>query len=98
MLVEIEEPKLSSSAFYVYIIPMVFMIIGVLVGLWVGENSGFEDLAEFISVGTGILFLVIGYILLSLFDRRRRKNPQTESVVQMKQIIENKEDPNEKND
>lgn len=89
-MVEIENPKISSSAFYVYIIPLVVMVIGVLLGLRLGQNAGYEDFAEFISVATGIVFLVFSYILLSIFDRRRKNNQQVESLVQMKEIIDEK--------
>ncbi|NBG88464.1 hypothetical protein ISALK_08110 [Isachenkonia alkalipeptolytica] len=92
VLVEIEYPKISSSAFYVYIIPLVAMIIGVLVGLRVGQNIGYEAFAEIISVVTGLIFLVLSYLLLSLLDKRRKNNLQEESRIQMKEIIKEKEE------
>jgi len=63
------------------------MVIGVLIGLRLGQNAGYEDFAEIISVVTGIVFLVFSYIILSLFDRKRKDNQQQESLVQMKEII-----------
>lgn len=66
------------------------MVIGVLVGLRLGQNAGYGDLAEIISVVTGIVFLFFSYIFLSIFDRRRKNNQQEESLVQMKKIIEEK--------
>ncbi len=88
VLVEIESPKISSSAFYVYIIPLVVMVIGVLVGLQLGRSLGYEDFAEIISVVTGLLFLVLSYILLSILDRRRKQEVKPESRVQMKEVVE----------
>ncbi len=95
-MVEIVNPKISSSAFYVYIIPLVVMVMGVFVGLRLGQNAGYEDLAEVISVVTGIVFLFFSYILLSIFDRKKRINQQEESLVRMKEIIEEEEVVDEK--
>ncbi len=90
-MIEIENPKISSSAFYVYIIPLAVMVLGVIIGLRVGQNAGYEDFAEIISVVTGIIFLVFSYMLLSLLDRRKRNTQKEESLVQMKEIIDKKE-------
>jgi len=94
-LVEIENPKLSSSAFYVYIIPLVVMVIGVFVGLQLGRSAGYENFAEIISVATGLIFLVISYIILGQFDRRKKNTQQEKSLVQMKEIIDEKRVENE---
>lgn len=87
-MVEIENPKISSSAFYIYIVPLVVMVMGVLIGLRIGENAGYEDFAEIISVVTGIIFLVLSYIVLGIFDRRRKSNQQEDSLVRMKKRID----------
>lgn len=84
---EIERPKISSSAFYVYIIPMIIMVLGVLIGFRIGEGLGDGDLAEIISVITGLLFLVLSYFLLSFIDRKRKEDVKQESRVQIKEII-----------
>lgn len=97
-MVEIKNPKISSSAFYVYIIPLVVMVIGVLVGLQIGRGAGFDDFAEIISVATGIVFLVLSYILLGQFDRRKKNSQPEESLVQMKEIINEKRADDEQND
>ena len=67
------------------------MVIGVLAGLWLGQNAGYEEFAEIISVATGMVFLVFSYILLSLFDRKRKDSQHQESLVQMKEIISGQE-------
>ena len=68
------------------------MVIGVLIGNQLGNNLGYEEFAEIISVITGILFLIFSYILLGFYDRKRKRRQREESTVKMKKLLIQKKD------
>lgn len=72
VIIEIRSHALFKAAFLVYIIPLVALIIGFLLGQRIGALQGMTpSQAELIGIGSGFLLLVLAFIGLRQLDRRR---------------------------
>ncbi|MGF7057320.1 SoxR reducing system RseC family protein [Brassicibacter mesophilus] len=76
-----------KSAFIVYILPLIMLIIGVFIGITVFEKLGFENY-ESLGFIVGLIFLSISYFVLKSIDKRiKNKNQINFEIVN---IVNNK--------
>lgn len=69
VIIESKSSTILKSAFIAYIMPLIFMIIGVLVGMTVFESLGYANY-ETIGFIIGLLFLGISYFVLKHIDNK----------------------------
>lgn len=86
VLIEMRSHALYKAAFLVYTIPLVAMVLGFLLGQFIGGSWGMSpEPAEFFGIGTGFLFLVIAFLVLRWFDQFQglgaKLQPQLVAVV-----------------
>lgn len=62
-----------KSAFLVYIIPLILMVFGTGIGIYVFETMGFNNYETY-GLLTGLAFLGISYIILRFIDRSLTRN------------------------
>ncbi|NLY46502.1 MAG: SoxR reducing system RseC family protein [Tissierella sp.] len=65
--IEAEARKILKYTFLIYIVPLVFLILGIAIGNGYFSTRGFENY-ELLSFVTGIVGLVISYLILKLID------------------------------
>ena len=76
-----------KSAFIVYVLPLVMLIIGVFIGITIFANLGYNNY-ESLGFVVGLIFLGMSYILLKVIDKRiKDKNQINFEIVN---IINNK--------
>lgn len=79
-----ETKRILKYALIVYIIPIVFLILGIALGTNYFEEIGNTNY-EILGFLIGIIFLVISYLLVKLIDRRIAK--RGENAIQMMRIL-----------
>ncbi|EOD00650.1 SoxR reducing system RseC family protein [Caldisalinibacter kiritimatiensis] len=62
-----------KSAFLVYIIPLVLMVVGIALGIYVFKGLGFDNY-ESIGLLTGLVALGISYVILRIVDNKIKRN------------------------
>ena len=66
----VDEGEVAKASFVVYVIPLFFLFLGFgagqLAGRWLGVSS------ELLIFAAGLLFLLLSYGLIHLWDRRRK--------------------------
>lgn len=86
VLIEMRSKALFKAAFLVYTIPLVTMVIGFLLGQFIGRSWGMSpEPAELFGIGTGFLSLILAFFTLRWFDRFKglgaNLQPQLVAVV-----------------
>ncbi|MDR7869857.1 MAG: SoxR reducing system RseC family protein [Tissierellaceae bacterium] len=82
-----ETKKILKYTFIIYIVPLVFLILGIALGNQYFQSRGFENY-EVLSFLAGIFSLVISFLVLKLIDNNVAKN--NEVVLSISRIISKK--------
>ncbi len=69
VIIESKSSTILKSAFIAYIMPLFFMIVGVLLGMTIFEGLGYENY-ETIGFLVGLIFLGISYFVLKYVDNK----------------------------
>jgi len=75
--IEIAAGRVVASAFLIYMVPVIMTIIGFLVGNTF--TGGAEDSP--LPIVTAIVFLVVSFVAVGLYDLRLRKSERREATV-----------------
>ncbi|QIB26520.1 SoxR reducing system RseC family protein [Caloranaerobacter azorensis] len=62
-----------KSAFLVYVLPLILMIFGISLSMYLFKNMGYSNY-ENIGFVAGLLFLGFSFIALKLYDKKIKKN------------------------
>ncbi len=82
-----ETKKILKYTFIIYIVPLVFLIIGIALGNEYFQSNGYENY-ELLSFAVGILALVISFVVLRIIDNSVAK--KGEKVLTISRILSNK--------
>ena len=87
VVIELHSKALFKAAFLVYAIPLVALIIGFLLGQWLGTSRGMTpNQAELTGIGSGFFFLALAFLALRRLERIRAfgsdLQPQLVAVVE----------------
>jgi len=76
---EMKETNMLMAAFVVYILPLIAVVIGVLVGQVIAEKFGFS--VRGFQIGGGILTFVLSIINIKVFDNYSHNNDKMQPVI-----------------
>lgn len=62
-----------KSAFLVYVLPLVLMVLGISLSIYLFKNLGYSNY-ENLGFITGLVFLGFSFIILKLYDKKIKKN------------------------
>ncbi|KGG81500.1 positive regulator of sigma(E),RseC/MucC [Caloranaerobacter azorensis H53214] len=62
-----------KSAFLVYVLPLILMIFGISLSIYLFKNMGYSNY-ENLGFIAGLLFLGFSFIILRLYDKKIKKN------------------------
>ena len=82
--IKAEAKKILKYTFALYIIPLVFLILGIALGNGFFKGRGYENY-ELLSFLTGIIGLVISYVVLKILDNNMAK--KAEEVLTISRIL-----------
>ena len=82
--IEAEAKKILKYTFLIYIVPLVFLIVGIALGNGYFKARGFVNY-EVLSFVTGIVGLAISYLILKLIDNSVAK--KNEIILSISKII-----------
>ena len=85
VIIESKSSTILKSAFIAYIMPLFFMIVGVLVGMTVFEGMGYANY-EAVGFLVGLIFLGISYFILKHVDNKYFKG--NDGLFEMVEIDE----------
>ncbi|MTI67191.1 MAG: SoxR reducing system RseC family protein [Firmicutes bacterium] len=71
--IRMETKMVMKSAFILYIIPLIMLIIGTGAGVYVFKNIGYNNY-EIFGVLFGMFFLAISHIIIKIIDKRIKNN------------------------
>jgi len=75
--IEISAGKVVSAAFIIYLVPVFLTIIGFMVGNWI--TGGDEEAV--LPIVLAVVFLVLSFVGVALYDLRLRKTETHEATV-----------------
>lgn len=84
--VRMETKTVMKSAFIAYVIPLIMLILGVGVGIYVFKSFGIKNYESF-GFFVGLLFLGISYLILRMIDKKIRESNSLK--LQMVRILDN---------
>ena len=73
VIVESKSSTILKSAFIAYIMPLLLMIVGILIGMAVFENLGYANFETY-GFGVGMVFLAVSYFILKHVDNKYFRN------------------------
>ena len=76
---EVKEANVLGAAFIVFVLPLIALFIGVMLGGGIGEYIGF-NIHLFQAIG-GVIALVLSIIIVKIFDKAARNNKKSQPVV-----------------
>lgn len=76
VIIESKSSTILKSAFVAYIMPLIFMMVGIFIGMAVFKNLGYEAY-ETIGFFVGLVFLAVSYVVLRQIDNKYFKNNDT---------------------
>ena len=79
VIFEIREQNVIKAAFIVYIMPIISIFLGVLVGTWIFDFVGFYEMV--FKVAGGLVFFIISLIYIKVFDRATAKDDASKPVI-----------------
>lgn len=77
--IEIQEINMLKAAFIVYILPLIAVFIGVLLGGFLAQKVGNESL--WFQVAGGIVAFVLSVVYIKYFDSAARSNVKMQPVI-----------------
>jgi len=83
--VEMSTKSILNSAFIVYMIPLIMMILGISLGAYIFKTMGYKNY-EIFGMLAGVFSLVISFMLLKIIDKRVKENKSlTFEMVKIKE-------------
>lgn len=79
--IELQTRKVLNAAMIMYGIPLISVFIGVMFGIWVSIPLGYESSQEGLGIVMGLIFLVLSYVGIRLWDRGRKTKEKVEIVI-----------------
>lgn len=79
VILEIREQNMIKAAFIVYIMPIISIFLGVLVGTWIFKFIGLHEMV--FKVAGGAVFFIISLVYIKIFDRATAKNDASKPVI-----------------
>ena len=76
-----ENKKMIKAVVLVYIMPLVVMVLGIVLGIVGSEYLGYSDMKDIIAVGVGILSLLLSYLILGYIDKKIKQNKEMEITI-----------------
>ncbi|WHH59628.1 SoxR reducing system RseC family protein [Petroclostridium sp. X23] len=71
---EMKDTKILFAAFMVYIIPLIMLFVGYVIGYTISTS-------ELIAGGIGVILLILSFVVLKIFDRRIEKTDKYRIVI-----------------
>ncbi|MBA5850302.1 SoxR reducing system RseC family protein [Clostridium sp. cel8] len=75
----VEESHMLKAAFVVYILPLIGIFLGALLGTWIGKSVG-GNLMLFQVIGGAILF-ILSLVYIKIFDKSAAKDDSVKPVI-----------------
>jgi len=66
--IELETSTVMKAAFLAYVLPLIMLVLGVLLGAYIHPRLDFNISSEALSLLFGVAFLIISYGILKVFD------------------------------
>ncbi|MCT8976006.1 SoxR reducing system RseC family protein [Clostridium sp. CX1] len=79
VLFEIKEENMLKAAFVVYILPLIAIFLGVLLGGWISEETGGS--LRLFQIGGGIIAFILAFIYIKVFDKLAHNNEKMKPVI-----------------
>lgn len=79
VLFEVKEKSILKAAFIVFILPLITLFIGVMLGGFVGQYFGFN--IRMLQIIGGIIAFVLSIIFVKIFDRVTSENDKSKPVI-----------------
>ncbi|MCI1943775.1 SoxR reducing system RseC family protein [Clostridium luticellarii] len=79
VLFEVEERNMLKAAFIVYILPLIAIFAGALLGTWLGNYIGYFQRA--FQIGGGAVLFIISLFYVKVFDKSTAKNDALKPVI-----------------
>jgi sigma-E factor negative regulatory protein RseC len=76
---EMKETNMLMAAFVVYIVPLIAVVLGVIVGQVISEKFGYS--VRGFQIGGGILAFVLSIINIKFFDKSAHNNDKMQPVI-----------------
>ncbi|WP_425446016.1 SoxR reducing system RseC family protein [Dethiothermospora halolimnae] len=83
--IEMETSYVIKSAYIVYAIPLILMILGIGIGIYGFKALGFASY-EILSFSTGLIALIISFFVLRKIDKKIQK--ENKSAFKMTRILD----------
>jgi len=77
---EIQEVNMLQAAFIVYILPLVAIFIGALLGGYIAPKVGSQSIVLFQVIG-GIIAFILSVLYIKFFDKSARNNIKMQPVI-----------------
>lgn len=79
VIFEVKERNMLKAAFIVYILPLIAIFIGALLGTWIGNRIGHSERA--LQIGGGAVLFIISLLYIKIFDKSTSRNDAMKPVI-----------------
>lgn len=76
---EMKETNMLMAAFIVYIVPLIAILAGVVLGQWVANKLGYS--VQGFQIGGGILAFLLSIVNIKVFDKFAHNNKKMQPVI-----------------
>ncbi|WP_446899103.1 SoxR reducing system RseC family protein [Clostridium sp. LBM24168] len=76
---EIEETNMLKAAFVVYILPLIGIFFGALIGTWISGKVGGN--LKLFQIGGAVILFVLSLLYVKIFDKSAGKNDSIKPVI-----------------
>ncbi|EHI99364.1 positive regulator of sigma E, RseC/MucC [Clostridium sp. DL-VIII] len=76
---EVKETNVLSAAFIVFVLPLIALFIGVMVGGFLGQYIGVN--IRMLQIIGGIIALILAIIAVKIFDKAANKSKKSQPVI-----------------
>nr|WP_246082044.1 SoxR reducing system RseC family protein [Peptacetobacter hominis] len=81
VIVSMEHMNILKAAAYVYIVPMIALIAGIVIAYYVLGMAGVESGREIISAVIGIVLMAVSYLYLKFNDKKFKESREYIPIV-----------------
>lgn len=81
VLIEIGDRQALFIAFLLYLVPLIGLVVGIVLGLKGASLLGWESYRELAAAGAGFLLMGLIFVLISLWDRRVKRSGRYRPVI-----------------
>ncbi|CAB1243146.1 SoxR reducing system RseC family protein [Clostridium sp. MT-14] len=79
VIFEVKEKNMLKAAFIVYILPLIAIFVGALLGTWIANNIGYSERA--LQIGGGAILFVVSLLYIKIFDKSTSKNDTMKPII-----------------